>query len=278
MPTIGEFSTIKLNVNDQHVAIVELNRGAKSNALDSHMWDELPQAFEMLDSRDDLRVVILRGQGRNFCAGIDFSALTGLAAAVNMPCPGRAREALRRSILRWQDSLTSLERCRWPVIAAVQGACVGAGVDMITAADIRYCTADATFCVKEVDLAIVADMGTLQRLPGIVGEGIARELALTARVIGAEEANAIGLVSAVFPNVQALYAEVDRIAAAMAAKSPLAITGTKRIMLHSRDHRVSDGLDYVATWNSAQMLSEDMQKVMQTLASKSREQPQFSKL
>ncbi|KAK9918581.1 hypothetical protein WJX75_005126 [Coccomyxa subellipsoidea] len=278
MLSIGSFTTLQLDINTDNVATLELSRGAKSNAVNTEMWDELPQALDLLDARDDLRVVILRGQGRNFCAGIDFAALTGLAAAVNLPCPGRSREALRRSIMNWQDSLTSLERCRWPVIAAVQGACYGAGVDMITAADIRYCTADATFCVKEVDLAIVADMGTLQRLPGIVGEGVARELALTARVIGAQEAKAIGLVTAVFPDMQALYAAVDKVAATMAAKSPLAITGTKRIMLQCRDSTVRNGLEYVATWNSAQMLSQDMDRVIESLARKSKQPPRFSKL
>ncbi|EIE24808.1 ClpP/crotonase [Coccomyxa subellipsoidea C-169] len=278
MTKVGNYNTLEIHINAQNVATLELSRGAKSNAVNSEMWDELPPALELLDRRDDLRVVVLKGHGRNFCAGIDFSALKGLSASVDLSCPGRSREALRRSILRWQDSLTSLEKCRWPVIAAVQGACVGAGVDMITAADIRYCSADATFCVKEVDLAIVADMGTLQRLPGIVGEGVARELALTARIISAEEAKRVGLVTEVFPDVAALYAAVDRIAATMAAKSPLAITGTKRVMLHSRDMTVSNGLDYVATWNSAQMLSEDIQTVIESLARKSKQLPPFSKL
>ncbi|KAK9831511.1 hypothetical protein WJX81_004189 [Elliptochloris bilobata] len=240
------------------------------------MWAELPQALEALDAHPDVRAVLLTGQGKNFCAGIDFSALAGVVRVLDAGCPGRARERLLRDIQRWQASLTALERCRWPVIAAIDGACIGAGVDMITACDIRYCTESAYFCVKEVDLAITADMGTLQRLPGIVGDGAARELALTARRLGASEALALRLVSAVHPDAVALRIAAARTAAAIAARSPLAVAGTKRVLLHSRDHTVADGLEFVAAYNSALLPSADLQEVFRAVSA--REQPRFAKL
>ena len=164
-----------------------------------------------------------------------------------------------------QDSFTAFERCRKPVLCAVQGACFGGGVDMAVACDVRYCSADARFCVKEVDLAITADIGTLQRLPTLVGHGVATEMALTARVVGAEEAKAIGLEAAVAES-----------AAALAAKSPLAVQGTKQAMLHARDHSVGDGLEFVAMMNSARLTSEDLSEAMG--AKFARRAPTFSKL
>lgn len=153
---------------------------------------------------------------------------------------------------------------------------MGAGVDMISCCDIRFCSQSASFCVKEVDLAIVADLGTLQRLPHIVGHGAATELALTARRFGAEEALALGLVSKVLPDDSALTQHVERVAAQIAAKSPLAITGTKRVLLHARDRSVQEGLEYVATWNSSQLGSADLREAFQAMQQE--RQPAFAKL
>ena len=181
-----------------------------------------------------------------------------------------------RHVRGLQDSFTAFERCRKPVLCAVQGACFGGGVDMAVACDVRYCSADARFCVKEVDLAITADIGTLQRLPTLVGHGVATEMALTARVVGAEEAKAIGLVTEVAPDAAALEAAVAERAKAMAAKSPLAVQGTKQAMLHARDHSVGDGLEFVAMMNSARLTSEDLSEAMG--AKFARRAPTFSKL
>lgn len=181
-----------------------------------------------------------------------------------------------RHIRGLQDSFTAFERCRKPVMCAVQGACFGGGVDMAVACDIRYCSADARFCVKEVDLAITADIGTLQRLPTLVGHGVATEMALTARVVGAEEARAIGLVTEVAPNAAALEALAGERARALAAKSPLAAQGTKQAMLHARDHSVREGLEFVAMMNSARLTSEDLGEAM--AAKFAGRAPTFSKL
>ena len=174
-------------------------------------------------------------------------------------CEARTRENLRNLILDLQDTLTSLERCRKPVLAAIHGACVGGGVDLIACADMRYCAAGTYFSVKEVDLGMVADVGSLQRLPRLIGEGMVRELAYTGRKLGAAEAGQIGLVNRVFDSPEALLEGVMQLARAIAAKSPLAIRGTKDMLNHARDHSVADGLDRVATWNAAMLLSEDLQ-------------------
>ncbi|KAK9814481.1 hypothetical protein WJX72_006594 [[Myrmecia] bisecta] len=269
----SHFSTLSVTVSSG-VAVVELARPSKFNAVSREMFLEMPQVMHLLDGRDDVRVIILKGQGRHFCAGIDFAALANNDS--HQECPGRYRERLRRSIMAWQEAFTAIERCRWPVIAAVHGACIGAGIDMITACDIRYCTQDAYFCVKEVDLAITADMGTLQRLPRIVGQGRASELALTARTFKGPEAQQMGLVTECFPDAGAMLEAAERTAARIAARSPLAILGTKRVLQHSREHSVADGLEYVATWNAAMLPSSDLQEVL--LAMAQRREPKFAKL
>jgi enoyl-CoA hydratase/carnithine racemase len=165
-------------------------------------------------------------------------------------------------ILDLQDTLTSLERCRKPVLAAVHGACVGGGIDLITCADMRYCSSDASFCIKEIDIGMTADVGTLQRLPKLIGEGMARELAYTARKVNAQEAREMQLVNRVFDSREALQMGVRDIAATIAAKSPLSIRGVKEMITYARDHSVADGLNYVATWNAAMLMSNDLQEAM----------------
>ncbi|GAQ78245.1 hypothetical protein KFL_000100115 [Klebsormidium nitens] len=189
---LSQFETLILSKKGG-VAELLLNRPLKSNSINGNMWEEIPKAMRLADNMGDVRVIILKGAGRHFCAGIDVSSLAQFMVANKDLGEGREQEKLRRDIKEMQASFTAFEECRKPVIAAVHGACIGAGVDMITACDIRYCTEDARFSVKEVDLAITADIGTLQRLPGIVGEGIARELALTAREFDGQEAKDLKL-------------------------------------------------------------------------------------
>jgi enoyl-CoA hydratase len=192
-------------------------------------------------------VAVLVGEGKYFCAGIDLQMMMGLGGAVADDCEGRMREKLRRVILDLQDTLTSLERCRKPVLAAIAGGCIGGGIDLITCADMRYASADAFFTIKEIDIGMVADVGTLQRLPKLVGQGIARELAYTGRL---------------FDSREALYAGVQAIAATIAAKSPLSIRGTKEMLNYARDHSVADSLNYIATWNAAMLHSKDLTEAM----------------
>ncbi|MBK9985418.1 MAG: crotonase/enoyl-CoA hydratase family protein [Betaproteobacteria bacterium] len=261
MNTTPSFETLIVTLED-HIATVRLNRPEKANAMNAAMWQEIRQAFQWVDATPEARVAVLQGEGRYFTAGIDLQLMMGLGPQIANECDGRTREALRRVILDMQDTLTSLERCRKPVLAAIHGGCIGGGIDLITCADIRYCSADASFTIKEIDIGMTADVGTLQRLPRLVGEGITRELAYTGRTFDAAEARSIGLVNRVFDSLEALVAGVREIAATIAAKSPLSIRGTKEMITYAREHSVADGLNYIATWNAAMLMSKDLTEAM----------------
>ena len=240
------------------VATVELNRPDKANAMNDAMWQEIRSAFRWVDETPEARVAVLGGRGKVFTSGIDLAMLAGLKHQTPGACDGRTREKLRRQILDLQDTLSAIERCRKPVIAAIHGACIGGGIDLITCCDMRYAAAEAHFSIKEIDVGLTADVGTLQRLPKLVPDGIARELAYTGRRFDAAEAKEIGLVNRVYDSAESLRAGVAEIAATIAGKSPLAIRGIKEMVVYSRDHSVADGLNYVATWNAAMLMSDDL--------------------
>jgi enoyl-CoA hydratase len=218
--------------------------------------------FEALDEDDNVRVIVLSGKGKHFCAGIDLELLMNVAQFAQK-CEGRKREQLRKKVLELQAPINAIEQCSKPVIAAIHGGCIGGGVDIVSACDMRYCTHDAFFTIKEIDMGMVADLGTLQRLPKIIPTGIAREMAYTGRNIVGQEAERIGLVNRSFADLETMYAEVQQMAQSIASKSPLSIRGTKAILNHSRDHSVADGLDYMATWNAAMLLSDDLMEAFQ---------------
>ena len=269
---IPAFETLSVTLEGA-VAIVRLNRPDKLNAMNLAMWNELRSAFQFLDGLPAARAIVLEGEGRGFTAGIDLQIMMGLGSQIQNDCDGRMRESLRRIILDLQDCLTSLERCRKPVLAAVHGACVGGGIDLICCADMRYCSADAWFSIKEIDIGMTADVGTLQRLPKLIGDGMARELAYTARKVEAAEAKEIRLVNRVFETPEALREGVRAIAAEIATKAPLAVRGVKEMITYARDHSVADGLNYVATWNAAMLMSADLQAAM--MAGMSKTTPTF---
>ena len=257
-----EFETLTVDLQD-HIATVTLNRPEKGNAMNAAMWPEIRQAFEWVDRTPEARVAILQGEGKHFCTGIDLQMMLGLLQQIKGDCGGRTRDELRNVILDMQGTLTSLERCRKPVLAAIHGACIGGGIDLICCADMRYATDDAVLCIKEIDIGMTADVGTLQRLPKLIGEGTVRELAYTGRNVSGTEAAALRLVNRTFESREALVAGVREIAATIAAKSPLSIRGTKEMITYARDHSVADGLTYVATWNAAMLMSADLQEAMQ---------------
>jgi len=266
-------TVISLHLEDA-IAEVRLDRPDRSNAINEAMWQELRAVLRWADATPEVRVVVITGAGRNFCAGIDLAMLGGVAQAVAHADPARSREQLRRLILDLQDCLSAIEQCRKPVLAAIHGACIGGALDLVTCCDMRYAAADAVFSVREVDVGMTADVGTLQRLPRLVPDGIARELAYTGRNVDAVEAAAIGLVNRVFDDPTALRAGVMQIAQAIAAKSPLAIRGTKEMLNYGRDHSVADGLNYVATWNAAMLMSADLQEAM--AAAREKRPPRFA--
>ena len=251
------YQTLKVSLDDG-IARIEFDRTDKANALSETMWYELRAACQWLDATPAARVGILAGRGRHFCAGIDLEFLGTLHAKVAGLAPGHQTERLHAVIVELQSCVSALEVCRKPIIAAVQGACIGGGIDLITACDLRYATVDARFCVKEIDLAVVADVGTIQRLPRIVGEGVARELVLTAREFSGAEAAAMKLVNQCFEDRAALGAHVQKIAQAIASKSPLAVRGTKETLNFSRDHSVAEGLGFVAGKNAGLLLAPDV--------------------
>jgi len=259
------FETLELSI-EQGVATVCLNRPDKANAMNGTMWDELQRCFEWLDQEPTVRAVILAGNGKHFCAGLDlgvFGDLHGSSAD-----PARRAEQLRHTILRLQGNLSAIEKCRVPVLAAIHNTCIGGGVDMTCCADMRYATEDAFFSIREIDIGMTADVGTLQRLPKIIPDGVVRELAYTGRNMHAKEARDVGFVNRVFDNRETMLREVTAIARAIAAKSPLAVRGSKEMLLYSRDHSVAEGLNYIATWNAGMMSQVDLQAGIQAQMSK----------
>ena len=241
---------------DASVAEIKLNRPGKANALDEELWMALGNSFNELSENEAVRVCILSGTGNHFTSGIDLGFLQTMGQEVEKyDCEGRKRDFLRQKILKLQAAFTQIEQCRKPVLAAIHGGCIGGGVDLISACDMRYSTCNAVFQIKEIDLGLTADVGTLQRLPHLIPQGIVRELAYTARKFSGKEA-----------------LEVQKIAELIAGKPPLALRGVKEMLLHARDHSVADGLDYVATWNSAMLLSADLEEsVMAMMESRSPE-------
>jgi len=253
-----DFQTLKIELQD-HIAWLRLNRPDKANAFSFTMWDEFPRAVDWLGEQAQVRVVILCGEGRHFTAGIDMEALAHVGQMVaSKGCPGRARENLLKFVRHAQDSFNSLERLRVPVIAAVHGACIGGGIDLIAACDMRYCTADARFSIKEVDLAVTADVGTLQRLRHVIGLPRLTELSYTGETFDGRKAQDIGLVGHAYASREELMTQVEQLARRIAAKSPITVRGIKHNLLYSRDHSVREGLEMVATWNAAMLVSDDL--------------------
>lgn len=251
-------------VLEDHIARITLNRPDEFNTMVPEFWSDLPRIVRELDAEGTARVVVLASTGKHFCAGMDLSVFAGegLAGDGGVTEAGRRRAHLWMLVQKLQDSFTALEQARMPVLAAVQGGCVGGAVDMVTAADMRYCTADAFFCVQEINLGMTADVGTLQRLPKLIPEGIAREYAYTGARMPAEEALRHGLVNRVYDDHAALLEGVMDVAAQIAARSPLAIWGTKEMVNFTRDHSVADSLRYMAGWQSGMFQPADMVEEM----------------
>ena len=263
--------TLALHLED-HILDVKLNRPESANAMNLAMWRELQETFEWADESPDVRVIILSGEGKHFCAGIDLSMFGNIHE--EHEDPSRASEQFVKHLRGLQRNLQSLQQCQKPVLAATHGACIGGAIDMICYADMRYCAAGTKFCVKEIDIGIVADVGTLQNLPSLMPEGLVRELAFTGRNMGAEEAQASGFINRVYADRNELMSGVRDIARGLASKAPLALRGTKRVLNYTRDHSVEDGLEYVAIWNAGMMSKVEVQEAM--TAKLEKRQPKFA--
>ena len=206
------------------VFTLSLNRPSRGNAFNMQMWHELQETFQAADGDHSVRVIVLTGNSASFSTGMDLSVFAEMQKLAHAePCEGRKREALSNFIQFLQDAISAPEVCAIPVIAAISGYCIGGAVDLITSCDLRYCTDDSTFCIKETDLAMVADIGTLQRLPKLIGDQQTRELAYTGRTITGSEAQSLGLVLKSFATEEMMRQHVDKTARAIAEKSPLTV-------------------------------------------------------
>jgi len=239
------------------VAHVRLSRPDELNTMTADFWRELPEIVTGISDAASARVVVLSSTGRHFSAGMDLSVFAGDALAGDGE-PGRRHARLRSNAKVLQWSFTALEKARMPVLAAVQGGVIGGAVDLVTACDLRYASADAFFCVQEINIGMTADVGTLQRLGTVVPEGFAREMAYTGRRVPAQRAYEVGLVQQVYSDPDALLEGVLATAREIASKSPLAVWGTKVAMNHARDHGVDAGLEQIATWQAGMFQPQDM--------------------
>ncbi len=251
----------KVNIENK-IATVAFNRPEKANSLDIQAWEEMKAVFDDLSENKNVRVIILKGVGKHFCAGMDLETLMSIPSNFDSDCPAQQRTTLRKFIVKIQEIISAIENCRKPVIAAVHGACIGGGLNIITACDMRYCSDDAYFSIKEVDLGLVADIGVLQRMPEIVNPGLMAELAFTGRNFDGKEAAKINLVNASYATQDELMAKVQHLAENIASKSPLVIRGIKEMLLYKRDHSVQDSMQYMASWNAGMLMSEDLTEAM----------------
>jgi enoyl-CoA hydratase len=249
---------------DGPVAHIRLNRPDALNTMSRTFWNELPELVRSIDDEGKARAIVVSSTGKHFGAGLDLSIFAGgddgasPLAPEGTPEVGRIRAYLRQFVLLLQESFTAFERARVPVLAAIQGGCIGGAVDLVTACDLRYATADAWFCVQEINIGMTADVGTLQRLPKIIPEGIAREMAYRGTRLSAARAHEVGLVNEVFDDHESLVEGVLAIAHEIASKSPLAIWGSKEMITYGRDHSVADALNYIATWQTGMFQSQDL--------------------
>jgi enoyl-CoA hydratase len=258
---------------DGEVATVWLDRPEARNAMGPDLWRDLPLAMQSVSDDSSVRVVVIAAKGPHFSVGLDLKSMGGLLAdgggekSTPPSMATRARGA-RSEVLRLQASVTAVEACPKPVIAAVHGYCIGGGVDLISACDIRLASADAIFSVREAKVAIVADLGSLQRLPRIISAGHLAELAFTGKDIDAARAKEIGLVNDVSVDADGVLKAAYELAREIAANSPVAVQGTKAVLAANDGRTVAEGLEYVATWNAGMLASDDLVEAMMAFMEK----------
>jgi enoyl-CoA hydratase len=268
------YQSLRIEKADGIAEVVLIGPG-KANALGPDFWREMPEALRELDSDESVRVLLLRGEGTHFSYGLDIAAMLETLGPLFTGDNNLASERtkLLQLIQRMQGATEGLARCRKPVLAAVHGWCIGGGIDLIAACDFRYCSREAKFSLREARVGIIADLGALQRLPRIIGEGHTRELAYTAGDFDAERALRMGLVNEVFESPEALLAGARATARKIADNPPLVVQGAKQVMEYCADKSVADGLRYVAVWNSAFLQSQDLAEAFAAFAE--RRPPRF---
>ena len=255
-----KYKSFTVDVSD-HIANLVLSRPDELNTMSRDFWVELGHVLEEINNNAEVRVVVMSSTGKHFCAGMDLSAFSnGVDNIPDGKKPDHARigEAVYRVAKELQGYISTLEKIRVPVIAAIQGGCIGGAVDLVTACDIRLASKDAFFCIQEINIGMAADVGTLQRLPKIIPDSKMREMAYTGRRMYADEAKETGLVSDTYETQEKMLAAANELAKVIASKSPVAIYGLKAVMNYSRDHSVNEGLEYNALWSGAMLSQKDM--------------------
>jgi enoyl-CoA hydratase len=244
------------------IAHITLDRPDAFNSMTLEFWRELPVLVRDIDDGAKARVIVISSTGKHFTAGMDLSVFAGLGESARSPA------ALRETVRTLQDSFNAVAGARLPVLAAIQGGCIGGGVDLVAACDCRYATADAFFVIQEINLAMVADCGTFPRLTYLMPDGMVREMAFTGRRLPADQALALGLVNAVLPDQGALLTHVMAVARDIAAKSPRAVAGSKRLLNYGRDHGITDTMDNIARWQGAMLNPAEVMEAMTARAEK----------
>ena len=262
---------------ENNVAHIVLNRPEAFNAMPRPFWNELPTIVHDINDNAKARVIVISSTGKHFTAGMDVSVFTdGESITASGGDPHTRAEAFRQFVLTLQGSFSCLDNARIPVIAAIQGGCIGGGVDMVSACDIRYATDDAFFQIAEINIGMTADVGTFPRLCNLIPQGWVRELAYAGRRLPAAKAKEIGLVNDTFATQDAMLAHVMELAHEIAAKAPVAVAGSKRMINYARDHSIADGLDYIATWQAGMFSPPHM---MEAFAAKAQKRdPNFADL
>ena len=264
------YECFEVTIEDS-VAHIKLNRPEKRNSMNPAFWRELPEIIEDIDENVKARAIVISSTGPHFSAGMDLAAFSSKEPKTDKEARDmkiRHGASFYRSALTTQHTFNSIENCRIPVLAAIQGGCIGGGLDMITACDMRYASEDAFFTIFEVNIGMTADVGTFPRLVRQIPEGMVRELAYTGRNMMAKEAKEIGLINQVYPDQASMIEDVMRIAKEIASKPPLAVYGCKRMINYSHDHSTADSLDYIAIWNASMMQIPEMQEAMQANSEK----------
>ncbi|MEO0574238.1 MAG: crotonase/enoyl-CoA hydratase family protein [Pseudomonadota bacterium] len=253
------------------VAHVTMNRPQKRNSMIAEFWDELPALVADIDLNARARVIVLSSTGPHFTAGIDLGMFGTSVAAKDESAEHAARVHGARfyaNVKNMQRAFSVLEDARIPVLAAIQGGCIGGGMDLVTACDMRYVSADAFFSVEETNIGMTADVGTFPRLAKLIPEGLVKELCYTGARMPASEAHRIGLVNRVFDDHDALIKGVMDIARTIAQKAPLAVSGCKKMINYARDHSTADALDYVSIWNASMLQHGEIEEAITARAEK----------
>lgn len=271
-----ETTCFKLSI-ENNIAHIVLNRPEAMNSMPRAFWNELPALVHDIDDHAKARVIVISSTGKHFTAGMDLSVFTdGEGVNASGADEYSRAEAFRQFVLTLQGSFNCLDNARMPVLVAIQGGCIGGGVDFVSACDIRYATDDAFFQIQEINIGMTADVGTFPRLCKLIPEGWVRELAYAGRRLPAQRAKEIGLVNETFPTQEAMLAHVMDLAAEIASKAPVAVAGSKRMINYARDHSIADGLDYIATWQAGMFAPPHM---MEAFAAKAqRRAPKFADL